>query len=36
MERTNDPLLQGTVAAPAGAEYNEPDARSAAEPPRRA
>jgi arylsulfatase A-like enzyme len=36
MERTRDPLLQGPVAPPAGAEYNDPDDRSAADPPHRA
>jgi len=36
MERTRDPLLQGPVAPPAGAEYNDPDDRSAADPPHHA
>jgi arylsulfatase A-like enzyme len=36
MERTRDPLLQGPVAPPAGAEYNDPDDCSAADPPHRA
>jgi N-sulfoglucosamine sulfohydrolase len=33
MEETADPLLDGPVAPPPGAEYNDPDARSAGDPP---
>jgi N-sulfoglucosamine sulfohydrolase len=32
MRETNDPLLDGPVPPPAGAEYNLPDQLSAAEP----
>jgi arylsulfatase A-like enzyme len=33
MERTDDPIRQGPIAAPPGAEINLPDQRSASEPP---
>jgi hypothetical protein len=32
MRDTGDPLLDGPVAPPAGAEVNDPDQRSAADP----
>jgi arylsulfatase A-like enzyme len=34
MEATNDPLLQGTVAPPGGAQINDPDGQSPNETPR--
>jgi N-sulfoglucosamine sulfohydrolase len=36
MPGTGDPLLDGPVPSPAGAEFNDPDGRSAAETPLRA
>jgi arylsulfatase A-like enzyme len=36
MRGTSDPLLDGPVPPPAGAEFNDPDGRSAAETPLRA